>query len=200
MRQRLALPVVLVLTALAISACGGSSNHSSASGNRGAAYGGSSASSRITPAAYLKSVCTSLGPVVQDLKSKQAALAALASSNDLAKVKKGLQDFISAASSDVSSVIPQLQSAGTPNVSNGGAVQSGLVKAYTQFKTALDTAGSQAAALPTNDPAAFRTASTSLGTTLRSAIAGIAASTRALKSPQLSAAAKAEPACAALKS
>jgi HPt (histidine-containing phosphotransfer) domain-containing protein len=147
----------------------------------------------------MKSVCTALTPVVQDLRSKQGALAALRTSNDPAAVKKGLQDFISSAASDVSTVIPQLQSAGTPSVSNGSTVQSGLVSAYTQFKTALDGAASEASSLPTNDVAAFKTAATSLGANLKAAVARISASARALNTPELSAAAKAEPACTSLK-
>lgn len=199
MRHRsILLALALASAVIAISACG-SSNHSSAYSNSGSTSGGSSGSSNVSPAAYVKSVCTTLGPAVRDIKSKESALAALATSNDPAQVKKGLQDFISASASDLGGVIPGLQSAGTPSVSNGTAIQAGLVSAFTQLKSALDAAGSQANSLPTNDPNAFKTGAASLGTTLKSSLAGISAGLSGLKDPQLSAAAKSEPACASLK-
>ncbi len=201
MRHRsILVPIALAVAVTAISACGSSSNHSSAYANGSASSGGSSGSSSVSAAAYVKSVCTALGPAIQDIKTKEGALASLASSNDPAQVKKGLQDFISSAGSDLGSAIPKLQAAGTPNITNGSTIQSALVSAFTALKSALDTASSQAGALPTNDPNAFKTAAQSLGTNLQSSLAGIASGLKGLKASQLSAAAKSEPACASLNS
>jgi hypothetical protein len=193
MRHRsILLPFACAFAAMAISACGSSSNHSSA-------YGGSSGSSNVSAATYVKSVCTALGPAIQDIKAKQGALAALATSNDPAQVKTGLQDFISTAASDLGGAIPKLQAAGTPNISGGSTIQSALVTAFTQLKSALDAASTQAGSLPTNDPNAFKSGAATLGATLQSSLAGIQSGLAGLKAPQLAAAAKAEPACTSLK-
>jgi hypothetical protein len=199
--------LALLLTAGVIAGCGSSSNRSAAySGNRSAAYGGSSSassgsggsggSSTVTPAAYVKSVCTALGPVVTALRSKQAAVT---SATTPSEAKSAFQDYVSTVSTSLGTAIPQVQAAGTPSVSNGSRIESAIVNAFTQLKTALGAAGSQIGSVPTDNAAAFQAGFQSIATNLKSSTAGIKPSLQGLQSPELKSAATAEPACAALK-
>jgi hypothetical protein len=196
MRSRLILPIVLVAAVAAIAGCGSSSGSSGSASNGSSATKSSGGSSTVSAAAYVKSVCTALGPVVTDLQSKEAAVA---SATTPQAAKSALQDFISSLSTGLGTAIPQVQAAGTPSVSNGSAIQSALVSAFTQLKTALAHASSQLGSIPTDNLAAFKAGFQSIATNLRSSTAGIKSGLQGLQSPELKSAAKAEPACAALK-
>jgi hypothetical protein len=196
MRSRLILPIVLVAAVVAIAGCGGSSQSSGTASNSSSATSGSSGSSTVTPAAYVKSVCTALAPVVSNLRSKQAALA---SATTPQAAKSALQDYVSTLSSGLGTAIPQVQSAGTPSVSKGSAIESAIVNGFTQLKSALAGAASQIGSIPTNNAAAFKAGFQSIATNLQSSTAGIRAGLQGLQSPQLKSAANAEPKCAALK-
>jgi hypothetical protein len=144
----------------------------------------------------VKSVCTALGPVITDLKSKQAALV---SATTPQQAKSALQDYVSSLSTGLGTAIPKVQSAGTPSVSKGSAIQSAIVSSFTQLKTALAGAASQIGSIPTDNAAAFKAGFQSIATNLRSSTTGIQAGLSGLQSPELKSAASAEPACAALK-
>jgi hypothetical protein len=198
MRARLILPVVVIAVVAVIAGCGSSSNRSSGYASSGSATtNGSSGSATQSPAAYVKAVCTTLGPVVTDLKTKQAALASATTPQD---AKAALQDFVSTLSTGLGNVIPQLQTIGAPNIADGSTIQSALVSAFTQLKTALAATASQIGSLPTNDPAAFKAGAQTIANNLRASTAGIKSSLQGLQTGQLKSAAAAEPACTALKS
>jgi len=194
MPRRLVVPMLaLLLVAGVIAGCGSSSKGSST--NSGSTGSSSGSSSSVSAAAYVKSVCTALGPVITDLRSKEAALA---SATTPVQAKSALKDFISSLSTGLGSAIPQVQAAGTPSVSNGSKIQSALVSAFTQLKTALAKSASQVGAIPTNNLAAFKAGFQSIGANLKSSTAGIQSGLQGLQSPELKSAAKAEPSCAAL--
>jgi hypothetical protein len=196
MRSRLILPIVLVAAVAAIAGCGSSNGSSGSASNGSSATKSSSGSSTVSAGAYVKSVCAALGPVVTDLRSKEAAVA---SATTPQAAKSALQGFISSLSTGLGTAIPQVQAAGTPSVSNGSAIQSALVNAFTQLKTALARASSQIGSIPTDNLAAFKAGFQSIANNLRSSTAGIKSGLQGLQSPELKSAAKAEPACAALK-
>jgi hypothetical protein len=133
--------------------------------------------------------------VITNVRSKQAALA---SATTPQQAKTALQDYVSSLSAGLGTAIPKVQSAGTPSVSNGSAIESAIVSSFTRLKTALARAASQISSIPTGNAAAFRAGFQSIGTSLQSSTAGIKTGLQGLQSPELKSAAKAQPACAAL--
>jgi hypothetical protein len=159
-----------------------------------AACGGSS-SSGVSAGAYVKSICQAVGPFEKDVQARSAQISNLSSGTSAAEGKKALQNFLSSVVSDTQSAINKLKAAGTPNVKNGKQIQAAIVSAFTQLKTALSAANTTAASLPTASPEAFKTAAQQLGSTITSSMSGIGSSLNNLKSADLEAAAKKEPAC-----
>src|SRR5947209_16550861 len=164
MPRRLVVPMLaLLLVAGVIAGCGSSSKGSST--NSGSTGSSSGSSSSVSAAAYVKSVCTALGPVVTNLRSKEAALA---SATTPAQAKTALHDFISSLSQGLGGAIPKVQAAGTPSISHGSQIQSALVSAFTQLKGALATSASQVGSIPTNNLTAFKAGFQSIATNLKS--------------------------------
>ncbi|MBV9423437.1 MAG: hypothetical protein JOZ98_11030 [Solirubrobacterales bacterium] len=162
-----------------------------------AGCGSSGSSSSVTPAAYVKSICTAVTPFEADVvkRSDELNLTTLANAE---QGKKAIQGFLSAVSDDTDRALSKLKGAGTPNVSNGKQLADTVVSAFTQLKAAVGHALAQAEALPTSSPEAFKTAATHLGTTVRTSMSGIGSSLDKLKSPELEKAAAKEPACTSL--
>ncbi len=158
------------------------------------ACGGSSSSSGTSPAAYVKSICNAVGPFEKDVQTRSTSLN-LGKIKSAAEGKTALQGFLSAVAADTDTAVSKLKAAGSPDVSNGKQISTAIVGAFTQLKTALGSAASQAGSLPTTSPAAFKTAANTLGTNVRTSMSGIGSSLSGLKSPALESAAKKEPAC-----
>jgi hypothetical protein len=175
-RKRLALLGALVLS-VALAACGGSS------------------SSGVSAADYVKSICQAVGPFEKDVQARSQAISNLGSGASAAQGKKALQDFLSAVVADTDQALNKLKAAGNPNVNNGKQIETAIVQAFTTLKTALQTANKSASALPTSSPEAFKTAAQQLGSTITSSMSSIGSSLNNLKSADLEAAAKKEPAC-----
>lgn len=162
-----------------------------------AGCGGSSGSSKVTPASYVKSVCSAVAPFEKDVQSRSSALN-LTTVNSPAQGKRALQGFLTAVASDTDQTVSKIKSAGTPDVSNGKAIQSAMVSAFTQLQSAMHHAATQANNLSTSSPAAFKAGADSLGGTVRSSITGIGSTLNGLKNADLEKAASSEPACKAL--
>ncbi len=162
-----------------------------------AGCGSSGSSSGVTPAAYVKSICTAVAPFEADVvkRSNQLNVTTLANAE---QGKKAIQGFLSAVASDTDQTISKLRAAGTPNVSNGKQLGDTVVSAFTELKAAVGHALNQANALPTSNPEAFKKAATELGNSVRTSMSGIGASLGKLKSPELEKAAAKEPACTSL--
>ncbi len=170
-----------MVVTLAISACGSSS----------------SSSSGASAASYVKSVCTAVRSWATDIASRSNALN-VATIKNAAQGKTAIEGFFNAAVSDTTAVVSQLKTAGTPNVTNGKQISTALVSSFGQIESALTTGKSQAAALPTSSPTAFKNAGQSLAGSVRSSLSNIGSSLNGLKSPELQAAAKKEPACSSV--
>jgi hypothetical protein len=161
-----------------------------------AACGGSS-SSGVSAGSYVKSICQAIGPFEKDVQARSRALD-LSTLTSATQGKKALQDFLSAIVADTDKAVNKLKSAGTPSVNNGKKISGAIVSAFTEVKTALSHAQTQAGSLPTTNSGAFKTSAQTLGTGIRTSMSNIGASLTNLKSPELEAAAKKEPACSSL--
>jgi type VI protein secretion system component VasK len=162
-----------------------------------AGCGSSSGSSGVSAAAYVKSICTAVVPFEKDVASRSTALG-VAPLSTPAQGKQAIQGFLSAVAGDTTRALAELQIAGTPNVSNGKALASTVVGAFSALKSAVTRALHQANSLSTSSASAFKAGATGLGSTVRSSMTGIDASLGKLKSPELEKAAAKEPACASL--
>jgi hypothetical protein len=158
---------------------------------------GSSGSSNVTPASYVKSVCSAVAPFEKDVQSRSSALNQTTVNNP-AQGKQALQRFLTAVAADTDRTVSQIKSAGTPNVSNGKAIQTAMVSAFTQLQSAMHHAASQANSLSTTSPAAFKTGADALGGAVRSSITSIGSSLNGLKNADLEKAASSEPSCKSL--
>jgi hypothetical protein len=176
-RKSAALIGVLVTTA-AVSGCG-------------------SGSSKVSAAAYVRSVCNAVGPFERQVAARSNALDPQSiKSPDQGKV--ALKSFLSAIATDTDTALSRLRAAGTPNVAGGTKIESTIVAAFAQLDKAMKSAATSADDLPTASPSAFQAAATTLGTTVRSSMNGIGSSLSALRSSTLEKAALKEPACSSL--
>jgi hypothetical protein len=162
-----------------------------------AACGGSSSSSGVTAGAYVKAICTAVGPFEKDVQARSSALNLSKISNPI-QGKTALQGFLTAVTADTGRAVSQLKAAGSPDVTNGKQISAAIVSAFSQLQTAISQAANQANSLPTSSAAAFKTAAQALGTGIQSSIGGIGSSLSGLKSPALEKAAKSEPSCTTL--
>jgi ABC-type transporter Mla subunit MlaD len=162
-----------------------------------AACGGSS-SSGTSPAAYVKSICQAIGPFEKTVQQRSSQLN-LSNIKSAADGKKALQGFLNQVATDTDKAVTKLRAAGTPDVNNGKQVSTAIVGAFTQLKSALQKAATQAGTLPTTSATAFQSAAQSLGSAVQASMSGIGGSLSNLKSPDLEAAAKKEPACTNLR-
>jgi hypothetical protein len=162
---------------------------------------GGSGTSTVTPAAYVKSVCSAVGPFERDIVARSSALNLTGNINP-AQGKTIFENFLTAVAKDTDAALNKLKAAGQPNVNNGKAIETAIVGAFSKMKTALDGAAGQAKALPTANPAAFKTAAVNIGRSVQSSLSNIGNSlgSTALQNQQLQKAATKEPACKALTS
>ena len=157
---------------------------------------GSSGNSAISPSAYVKSVCSSVGPFEKDVVNRSSTLD-LATITDAAQGKAALQGFLQAVSEDTDRALAQLKSAGAPNVKNGKEIAGAIVSAFTDLKSTMVQAVNQAGALPTDSAAAFKADAQALGTTVRASMTRIGTNLQSstLRSAEVEKAAADEPAC-----
>lgn len=153
----------------------------------------------MSPSAYVKSICTAIGPFHPGFQARVNGLrVAFSQAATAAQAKGDFQGFFSAVASDTSGVITRLKAAGAPNVTNGKAVASRLVSAFTQLRDALSHAAKQASGLPTTSLAAFRVAAGTVANDVGSSANRLDSSVSGLKSPELDKVQASEPACKSL--
>jgi hypothetical protein len=170
------LGVALALTAIAVAGCGGSS------------------SSGVSAASYVKAVCQAVGGWASDIQVKSGALN-VTTVSDAAQGKTEIENFFDAAVADTDTVVSKLKSAGVPDVANGKKISDALVSSFSKIGTALRAGQTEARALPTSSPRAFKAAGEVLGNKVRTSLNGIGASLSGLNSPELEKAASKVPAC-----
>lgn len=166
-----------------------------------AGCGGSSSSSGVSASAYVKSVCGAVIPFEQDVVTRSAKINP-SSIKSATQGKQVLHDFLSAISTDTSSAVSKLQSAGTPSVNNGKQISGAILSAFQRLKTTMVKATSQSSSLPTNSLQAFETGTQTIIGNVRTSMTAIGQSLQSstLKSSELQKAAAKEPSCKGLGS
>ena len=179
MRTYAKIAALVATAALAIAGCGGSS------------------SSGVTPAAYVKSVCTSATNWRNAIQTAGAKLSAGVNTKSLAKAKAEYVAFVNSLVAATTQAENELKSAGTPSVSNGKQISTSLVRIFDAAKGTLSQAASQAAAIPTSSAHAFEASAGKVVTSIRSSLAGMSSVTPE-KNAQLHAAATKDKTCQSL--
>jgi hypothetical protein len=172
--------LVLILAALALAGCGGSSG--------------------ITATAYVHSMCSALGNWKNDIQRagvKLQSSGAGSASRPLAK--QYYQEFVSALLSATQRATGALKSAGEPSVSNGKQIADGLARAFDGASRKLAQASTQAGTISTTSASAFQLGASAVTAEIRAALQGIA-SVKPSQSPELRAAAARDRACLVLRS
>ena len=182
LRKRSSIPAILAITAV-LAGCG------------------SSSSSGVAPSAYVRAVCTAVGPFEKDVVTRSSALN-LTTINNPAQGKTALQGFLKAVASDTTQALSKLKAGGTPDVKNGKGIASAITGAFSKLNTTMTQAVKQADSLPTNDATAFKSGAQRLGNSVRSSMSNIGTNLQSntLKSPALEQAAAKESACKSLGS
>ena len=180
-RAATAIRISLLLATLVLAGCGGSTP------------------SGVTPKAYIKSVCTSLGSWSAGVRTAGNRLQASATgTTSLASGRQQYQTFVVALVGNTGRAVDDLKRAGVPAVKNGKQISDALVGAFTQAKSGLTQAATQAGAIPTTSSGAYQAAASGVTASIRQTLGQIA-NVRPERDPQLHAAATKEPACQALK-
>jgi hypothetical protein len=158
-----------------------------------------SGSSAVSPAAYVRSLCSAVYPWERAIQVNTAKLAvALRSISTPAQGKLALRAYLTIVSASTDSMIPRLRQAGSPSVKNGKAISSTILGAFVQVGAAMHQGLALASQLPTDSQAAYSAAVQRLDSVLGS-VATISQRLRSpLNSPELHSAAAKEPACTSL--
>jgi hypothetical protein len=181
MRTNAKLAAVLATGAVAVAGCGGSS------------------SSGVSPASYVKSVCTAATNWRNAIQSAGTKLSSGVNTKSLTKAKAEYVAFVTALVAATSTAESQLKSAGSPAVSNGKQISGSLVRIFDQAKGTLGQAASQASALPTSSVRTFESSASKVVTSIRSSLAGMSSVTPE-KNAELHAAAAKDKTCQSLAS
>jgi hypothetical protein len=179
MHPRIKIAIVLAAGVLALGACGGSS------------------SSGVSAASYVKSVCTAALNWRNAIQSAGSKLSAGVNTKSLSKAKSEYVGFVSALVTATGQAEDRLKAAGSPSVSHGKQISGSLVTIFTNAKTSLAKAASQASALPTTSAHAFETAASRVVTSIRGSLAGMSSITPE-RNAQLHAAAAKDSTCRSL--
>lgn len=173
------LSAVAATVVLALAGCGGSS----------------SSSASVSPAAYVKSVCTAASSWVQSLRGAIVQLEVGAhGTKSLSRGKQLYVSFVDSLLKATGKVEDQLKAAGTPSVSNGAHLSSELVGAFSAIKSGLAAAAAKARSLPTNSTSSFDAAAAQISQSIRASETKLSA-LPLQHSSQLHAAAQKDPTC-----
>jgi hypothetical protein len=156
-------------------------------------------SSKVSPRAYVRSVCTAVGGWLSQIKGLQSQLTVKPPTTPV-QGRQALQSFIAKVIIATDQTRSQVKSAGVPDISNGQQVSSALVSAFDQVKGALAQARSQANQLSISSPTAFNSSATQLGSTVQQTLSGIGSGLSGLRAPSLEKASSQTPACQSLNS
>jgi hypothetical protein len=181
-RRRAISPVlVAAVAAVVLAGCGGSSG--------------------VSPAAYVKSVCTALTSWRDSVQTAGSVLQTAIGTDkhlSLAQGKTAYVAFVEALLTATTSTETSLKRAGVPAVNGGAQVSTTLVHAFQGAQKALAGAASQASLIPTTSTPAYAAAAGQVTSKIRTALSSMTA-VSPRRNAQLRAAADREPACSALK-
>ena len=114
------------------------------------------------------------------------------------QAKQNLRGFLDVVALDSDHALSRIQSAGTPDISNGKVVAGTIVKTFTQLRDAMRSAVTKSATLPTDSPQSFQTAAQALLTSVGGALNKIDSS--GLSNPDVEKAEVGQAACKSLSS
>jgi hypothetical protein len=159
-----------------------------------------SSSSTVSPAAYMKSVCTAVVQFRNELKSRTSAVESIERSASPKTRKTTLVTFLASAASVSGTAVRELKAAGAPGVKNGTQVQSTIIGTFVHLQSAISSAANRAKALPTTSLSAFQRSGSPLVSTFEASVQDLGTSVSSLKSPALDQAARKVSACKAISS
>jgi hypothetical protein len=175
--RRAMLLLAVVLVALLIAGCGGSS---------------------VKPAAYVKSVCTALGDWKNTIQSAAVALESSgAASASRSVAKQDYKRFVGSLVTATRRAARTLRAAGTPSVAHGQQIAARLSGAFTRATRGLQKASSDIQSIRTDSSSGFQLGFKTVSTEIRSALEEIAQVSPGQNKELRSAAAK-EPSCRVL--
>ncbi|HTP23754.1 MAG TPA: hypothetical protein VMJ65_29390 [Solirubrobacteraceae bacterium] len=160
-----------------------------------AGCGSSGSSSKVSATHYVNAVCSAISPLEKDVVNRSSALNNTTAAN-ATEAKKTLQGFLTAVEQDSTNALSKIQSAGTPDISDGKAVAGTVVKAFTELRDAMRVAVTKSNSLPTDSPTSFKTAAQALGASVRGSLNNIDSS--GLSNRDLEKAAAGQAACKSL--
>jgi hypothetical protein len=165
-----------------------------------AACGGSTkASSRVSPAAYVSQVCTSVGTWLHSVEGGSTEIdRELKPGATPAAAKRALEGLIEATIASSERAVAGLRAAGIPDVAQGKELSTQLLDAFERATRELSAAKQSVRTLPTTSASAFRSSAKTLAESLRSSMAGIGAGLSDLHSAALEHAAGSSLACRTL--
>jgi hypothetical protein len=154
----------------AAAACGGGGDGDEADE---AAGGETSEASEAVPASqWLGDFCTALGTWQGELTE---GVPDTASVTDVETAKESLVSYLENAAAATQTLVDDIQAAGVPEVENGEAIATEMRNEIAAVGESFSAAKADVEGLSTDDPAAFATSLSELGTTLTEA--GTAAGT-----------------------
>jgi PBP1b-binding outer membrane lipoprotein LpoB len=137
------------------------------------ALAGCGGSGSVSPAAYVKSVCTAARDWKDAIQVAGARLQSGVSTKSLSQAKAEYVAFVGALVNATGQAASQLKAAGTPSVSNGSRISGTLVRIFSDAKGSLSHAASEASALPTSSVSAFAGAAQGVRTTIANSLAAM---------------------------
>jgi hypothetical protein len=143
----------------------------------------------------VNAVCSAISPLERDVVNRSSALNNTTAAN-ATQAKKTLRGFLTAVEQDSTNALTKIQSAGTPDISNGKAVAGTVVRAFTELRDAMRVAVTKSNSLPTDSPTSFKTAAQALGASVRGSLNNIDSS--GLSNHDLEKAAAGQAACKSL--
>jgi hypothetical protein len=158
---------------------------------------GSSGSSKVSASSYVGTLCSAISPLEKDVVSRSAALKKQTATS-ASQAKQNLRGFLDLVALDSDHALSRIQSAGTPDISNGKVVAGTIVKTFTQLRDAMRSAVTKSATLPTDSPQSFQTAAQALLTSVGAALNKIDSS--GLNNPDVEKAEVGQAACKSLSS
>ncbi len=163
-----------------------------------AACGGSSSSSGVTAAAYVKSVCVTLATWKSDVTGAASKLqTASSAAKSLVQGKAEYVVFVTSLVAATQKAASGLKSAGIPNVKDGKQGATTLSQAFDQASTSLAGTIAKAKAIPTTSAAAYQAAASGVSNQFKSSLNALA-NASPKKNDALKAAAAKDPTCKAL--
>jgi hypothetical protein len=192
---------VLAVSAVLLAACGGGGSSSSGSSSSVPESPPSSTSSGTVEAkTWATNVCQSTLDWVNAVQEKGQSFGSIAGgAGSLDEAKTAFVSFFDSMITQTQTFLDQLQSAGTPDVEGGDQIVSSLTTGIQEVEDGFKDAKTKAEALPTDDPTAFTTQVTAIGTDMTTAFDRIGNTFSALQNSELDQQAQDIPACQQLQ-